>query len=235
MSFTVEYELNLQPADQRLRRQVVHDSRSREYAAGERAHWPERASEHASHVDPWDQGKIGSSTMMAACGLLVTDPFFRRGREFTRPDVETLYSEETRLDDAVIPGYWPPTDTGSCGLYSLKLLKRKGWIDEYRTCFGLQATVGTLASAPVILGVRWYESMSDPDAAGLITISPGSGVAGGHHVLAVGQDPDTRRVKLRNSWGTDWGVGGYAYLGWDDLDRLLTERGDAMTAGVIPF
>ena len=47
-------------------------------------------------------------------------------------------------------------------------------------------------------------------------------VVGGHAVLAVGYDDAQSRFRVRNSWGTDWGVTGYftmpyAYLLDDNL------------------
>src|SRR2546422_7400460 len=32
---------------------------------------------------------------------------------------------------------------------------------------------------------------------------------GGHAVMAVGYDDSSSRLLARNSWGTDWGMGGY--------------------------
>jgi C1A family cysteine protease len=34
-------------------------------------------------------------------------------------------------------------------------------------------------------------------------------VLGGHAVLAVGYDDATQRFTIRNSWGANWGQGGY--------------------------
>ena len=34
-------------------------------------------------------------------------------------------------------------------------------------------------------------------------------------------------VVVQNSWGASWGVGGYFRLGWEDLDYLLQDKGDA--------
>jgi C1A family cysteine protease len=53
---------------------------------------------------------------------------------------------------------------------------------------------------------------------------------GGHAVMAVGYDDSSNRFLVRNSWGAQWGMGGYftipyAYLTDDDLaDDFWTIR-----------
>src|SRR5204863_366591 len=53
-----------------------------------------------------------------------------------------------------------------------------------------------------------------------------SGVAGGHEYEIVGYDAVRGMVKLANSWGTGWGVDGYAFMRAEDLGALLAARGD---------
>ncbi len=42
-------------------------------------------------------------------------------------------------------------------------------------------------------------------------------VLGGHEVLAVGYDERRNKVLVRNSWGADWGDGGYCWFPWNYL------------------
>jgi C1A family cysteine protease len=47
---------------------------------------------------------------------------------------------------------------------------------------------------------------------------PGAGPHGrpaGHAVMCVGYDDSTKRVLVRNSWGTDWGIKGYFTMPYD--------------------
>jgi C1A family cysteine protease len=47
---------------------------------------------------------------------------------------------------------------------------------------------------------------------------PGAGPHGrpaGHAVMVVGYDDSAKRVLVRNSWGTDWGIKGYFTMPYD--------------------
>jgi hypothetical protein len=231
--YTITYDLLPNPPGSRVGgRNVVHDSRSWDHRTGAtHKSPPTKASEHACHAPVWDQGQVGDCTMNAALGVMMCDPFWTPTLpRFAEPDCLRLYSEETRLDDVQIPGHYPPDDTGSCGLYSMKVLKRHGWITGYDSAFGLVAALNTLVDRPISIGVAYYDSMERPDSSGRVSISPNAQVVGGHQMCVVGQDPaDHGQIKIRQSWGVDFGDKGYIYLGWSDFDRLLHEQGDVIT------
>ena len=42
---------------------------------------------------------------------------------------------------------------------------------------------------------------------------------GGHAVMAVGYDESVRRMLVRNSWGTDWGIQGYFTMPYDYISN----------------
>lgn len=221
--------------DPRLRRVMMHDSRSLAYESAPRnAPLPTAATLHRCTGAVWAQ-RVGCCTMCAACGMLITEPFYRPFRRFTLRQVEALYSEETRLDEAWFPGVWPPTDTGSSGIWSMKLLRRKGWISGYQHMFSLNAVLATIAGwdgvpgRPVSLGTWWWDSMDRPTKDNKIVKSPDAVKSGGHQYLAVGQNPDARTVRIRNSWSRSWGENGYVDMSWDTLGELLADDGDAIT------
>ncbi|MEU0797185.1 C1 family peptidase [Amycolatopsis sp. NPDC005961] len=218
-----------------LGRHVLHDVRSLEHdaavlVAGRTA--PLKTVMHRCTVDPWDQGDVGGCTANAAIGLLVTEPFAVAGRTFTEADALELYKEETRLDDSQIPGHYPAEDTGSTGLWSMKALKARGMIKGYRHAFSLGTALRLLQSWPVSTGVPWFNSMFNVDAHGFIKVDQASGLAGGHQVAIVGIDVDRKAVRVRNSWGTGWGDGGYAWLSWSDWKTLLHLHGDVVVPEV---
>jgi C1A family cysteine protease len=65
---------------------------------------------------------------------------------------------------------------------------------------------------PFVIGFTVYESFESDEMAGngvMPMPAPREQVVGGHAVVAVGYDDKTDRFRMRNSWGTDWGVKGY--------------------------
>ena len=60
---------------------------------------------------------------------------------------------------------------------------------------------------PVVLSAPWYNSWFRPVAG---VLPKPDKVAGGHAIVAYGWD--ARGLRLRNSWGSDWGVGGDCWM-----------------------
>lgn len=205
----------------RMGRHVNHDEQSKNFPA------PRGVVQdvlHKCHTKPFDQGQLGSCTGNAMAGLLDTDPLFVKGRYLYEGVARSLYSLATHIDP--FPGAWKPTDTGSDGLSVMKAAQQRGYITSYAHAFGLQHALEALALTGVITGCNFYDSMENPDSTGLVTISPNAQVIGGHEWLVRGIDVERQRVRCRNSWGTEWGDGGYFDLSFSDWDRLLNEHGD---------
>ena len=216
----------LPESHRRLGRHVEHDPASLAYPA---AVAPQIITTvHIRHCPPYDQGNLGSCTGNAMAGLLMTGPFWQPSRTLTEADAVNLYEKATHLDG--VPGVYPPDDTGSSGLAVAKAAKAHGWIAGYRHAFGLNHALGALTVAPVIIGINWYDSFDTPDKNGLIRITPGAQVRGGHEVCLRAVSVENRQMRGTNSWGASWGLGGEFLLGWDDLARLLAEHGDVTTA-----
>lgn len=77
-------------------------------------------------------------------------------------------------------------------------------LDQFRGCLA--------AGYPFVLGFTVYTSFESKETAetGTMTMpQPDEEVLGGHAVLAVGYDDETKRFLVRNSWGTGWGQDGY--------------------------
>jgi C1A family cysteine protease len=65
---------------------------------------------------------------------------------------------------------------------------------------------------PFVVGFTVYESFESDEvgSTGAMPMpEPREQVVGGHAVMAVGYDDNSDRFRMRNSWGTDWGLKGY--------------------------
>jgi C1A family cysteine protease len=80
---------------------------------------------------------------------------------------------------------------------------------------------------PFVFGFTVYESFeSDAVAKSGVVEMPSSSETevGGHAVMAVGYDDASARFLVRNSWGAEWGVGGYFTLPYEYLmDQNLAD------------
>jgi C1A family cysteine protease len=80
---------------------------------------------------------------------------------------------------------------------------------------------GCLASGrPFVFGFSVYDSFESPEVASTGEVPmPGADeqLRGGHAVLAVGYDDSTQRFLVRNSWGDQWGDGGYFTMPYEYL------------------
>jgi C1A family cysteine protease len=81
---------------------------------------------------------------------------------------------------------------------------------------------------PVALIVELTEEFEDPDEHGEIAVPAITSPLGDYHaVVAVGAettaDGTTRRLLVRNSWGSGWGAGGYGWLPLEYLTAFAVE------------
>jgi C1A family cysteine protease len=71
---------------------------------------------------------------------------------------------------------------------------------------------------PIVFGFAAFQSLESQETAksGVIPM-PGAKeeMIGGHAVLLVGYEEATKLFILRNSWGSDWGMAGYATMPYD--------------------
>lgn len=73
---------------------------------------------------------------------------------------------------------------------------------------------------PFILGIAVYDSFESDYVArtGMVPMPQSNEqLLGGHEVLAVGYDDSIHSFKIRNSWGTNWGLEGYCWLSYSYL------------------
>lgn len=125
---------------------------------------------------------------------------------------------------------WEGTDyDGTSVRGGAKALQLLGAIDLYAWTFDAQECADyVLGVGPMVLGTDWYEGMSEPNGAGVLSLD--GDLEGGHCYIATGYNARTERFRIKNSWGREWGQNGYAYLRLADLQTLLDADGEACVA-----
>ena len=142
---------------------------------------------------------------------------------------QQVYWEAQKIDPWA-GGSYPGADPqyeGTSVLAGIKILRKLGYIDEYRWAFGLEDLALAVGyCGPAILGIPWYSGMSTVMPCGHIHVT--GQVVGGHAILCKGVSAKRRTFTLHNSWGASWGNGGDALISWDEMDQLLHEQGEAV-------
>lgn len=88
----------------------------------------------------------------------------------------------------------------------------RGWVD-------VVAIKKALMKGPLLTNIVFYEDLKYYKS-GVYRHRTGNQL-GGHAVTLVGWDDDDKAWIARNSWGAEWGEGGYFRAAWDDKDTLM--------------
>jgi hypothetical protein len=224
-----------------LGRNVNHDHRSREFAHVRRAIrpmsvlWPLDAP-------AMDQGAHAACTGFAAAQWLNCSAARANRTRFNRTQMRQLnlyvrgghgmllYRKATEEDD--FGWTYPPNDYGSSGLGVAKALMKFGAIDRYEWTFSFEGFLSAAQRQPVLVGTEWTESMFSPDRNGIIRATSPFGL-GGHEYLVRGINWPRKLIRIRNSWGTGWGIKGDAYIPFADMEKLLAAQGDCTVPIVV--
>lgn len=178
-----------------------------------------------------DQGSEGACVGYGWTGELLAEP----ASPVVQPLVASAEGYATlsyRRAQKIDP--WPGEDyEGTSVLAGAKIMQQDGQIDAYRWCFGVEdVRDAIITSGPVVIGVPWYQSMYSTTDEGLVVIDGRK--VGGHCVVVTGYDPEyfiggeaQEVFRWRNSWGSGYGLEGSGYVRFDDLSRLLQDRGEA--------
>ncbi len=67
---------------------------------------------------------------------------------------------------------------------------------------------------PVVIGINVYPDFDNLSPANPIFDNDSGFTRGGHAIVLIGYDDAKKAFKLLNSWGTDWGLGGYGWISY---------------------
>jgi len=123
-------------------------------------------------------------------------------------------------------GPFPPNDNGSSGQSAAQWTLNQKLISGYTHASSSADMADALQDGPVIVGVNWYDSFDNPGSGGLISVSPGASVRGGHEFLVRGCKVSDQLFLADNSWGASWGNAGSMEFSFATMDRLFSEQGD---------
>ncbi len=188
-----------------------------------------------------DQGKLGSCTANALVGNL---EFLEKKGDKPVTDLSRLfiYYNERAMEGTVNEDSGAMIRDGVKSLVKLGVCTEKKWpytiskfavkpppacfkealkrqLLSYHRILGLQQMKQCLAEGyPFVFGFSVYERFESQTVAktGQLDLpKPSEQQMGGHAVMAVGYDDARKRLTIRNSWGTDWGLQGYFTMPYD--------------------
>lgn len=217
------------------------DNRDLLYKPGATEHLPDIIDLRVYAPAPYDQQSLGSCTGNAIAGNIQCLQK-REKIDLVMPSRLFIYYNERKIEGTINTdsgasirdgfkvikelGYpdeslWPYdiskfTDEPTPDVYKLASMHT---VQYERVVQTPEAVEHCLASGfPITFGFVVYPDFmtSNMAATGLLSMPLGNEASeGGHAVLAVGYDRRTRKILVRNSWGSDWGLKGYFWMPYD--------------------
>jgi hypothetical protein len=213
--------------DPRLGRQLLHDRRSRSFAAPREVDGQRVYVRHRFYNPyPTPDQHVGCCTGVAKAILGNQVGNRVGGVVLGYPVALDIYRGATRRDPW--EGSWEPTDTGSSGLAAGMHAIQMGLMERIEHCFGIEHVLDTLQRRAVSVGTWWHQDMFNPHPDTLL-VTPTGGYAGGHQWVLVAHDPGKGWVEGL-CWWNGWGRRGRFRLKEHHLASLLEDDGDAMVA-----
>jgi hypothetical protein len=180
-----------------------------------------------------DQGGDPHCVEYSIRQMLGTSPIRNKWAKAQKPN-GWLYSEAQKIDE------WPgEAYDGTSVRAGFKILLSLGLIKSYGWAWTSQEVAAwVLHKGPMVVGTDWYSGMSVPTSyLGAYFLRPLGSWQGGHAWAINGCDlrkpcPDgtVGAFRMVNSWGRGWADEGVAWVSLGDMQRLLSQYGEACTA-----
>ena len=74
---------------------------------------------------------------------------------------------------------------------------------------------------PVLIGIPVYPDFDYLSESNPVYDDDSGSYRGAHAIVIVGYDDQRSAFKIANSWGTDWGIGGYGWIDYDASESLI--------------
>lgn len=136
---------------------------------------------------------------------------------------QELYERCKKIDDI-------PDEEGTFIRVAMKLLQKEGVKDVDGNIYkiGSYAKVKTIEELKVsivangfaVIGVDVFDNFRNP-INGVIDYKEGQKTDGGHAILVGAYDDNTEKMPFKNSWGEEWGLGGFGYLTYRYLEKAM--------------
>lgn len=227
MSETIVLKDGTKTQDRRLDRLESFDEESRQFPISSTLDKKKKERSHTWRCNSWlDQKNEGACCGFGICHELAARPSEVQGltNDYARTKIYWEAQKIDPWDGGAYPGANPRYE-GTSVLAGIKVAQKLGWFDEYRWAFTFKDLIlGVGYNGPAVLGIKWYNDMYRPDRNGFIT--PTGGVAGGHCIIANSVDVKKRIFTLHNSWGKNWGINGECHITFDDMEKLIKDRGE---------
>lgn len=141
---------------------------------------------------------------------------------YTNEDGHRFYYECKKIDNE------PNEENGSSIRSVAKVLKNQGKIEAYAFAPDM-ATIKwwLLNKGSMIAGTIWTENMFTPNENNILNID--GDTAGGHAYLLNEWRIDNY-IGIQNSWGSQWGKNGKAYISADNFEKLFIHSGECLAA-----
>ncbi len=210
-----------------------HDPRSLQFGIADLVTAVEPKVRHWVPGATLDQGAEGACVGFGWTGDLLASP---KPHKIT-PDVGNKFAQASYKEMQKNDEWQGENYSGTSVLAGAKNMQSRKYIESYRWAFGIeQVRDALIAEGPVVIGIRWYESMYYTRPSGLVEVS--GRLVGGHCILLTGYHPAARIrgedwnaryevYRWRNSWGKEYGNNGSAYIKAEDLASLLAGDGEA--------
>lgn len=217
------------PAPQRpgFGRLISLDVRDRNYpmkALTRRITLPESRLWSSRKAFVLDQGSEPACVGFAWTAFLQAAPWMHSlGNDFALE----LYHQAQENDE------WAGTNyEGSSTRGGAKALAARGLITGAYVWAANEADVWrfVLGVGPVVTGTTWLTGMFNPDSKGYLRLTGGE--EGGHDWCIIGADAKRQAYRMVNSWSSNWGQSGRAWIRREDYRALLEDLGGDCASAV---